>query len=181
MNKINIIYFFNIFSFILCQNNQKFFNINSFPTTFYSENQQALGTYISCLNESSSISEKIKNRIINAYEKYDGSILTVLNELFKTDKETLTECFPIKNEDEYYNNINNYNYKNEFYKNIYNWKLFFECLYNKLNNDNINEINNPVNKLIDYIKKGEFYNALKEEYQLIKHGNDIVKKCYLSK
>jgi len=60
-------------------------------------------------------------------------------------------------------------------------EIIFWILYNKLNNiKNINEIIiNPVNKLIIYFKKGEYYYTLNEKYQLIKYENNIVKNYTL--
>ena len=66
---------------------------------------------------------------------------------------------------------------NFIFKDRYDWTQFVSCLVNKT----IGFKDSPFNKLIDHIKEGKFYEALREEFKLRTNGNMIVKQCMTNK
>ena len=63
------------------------------------------------------------------------------------------------------------------FKDRYDWTQFVSCLVNKT----IGFKDSPFQKLIDHIKEGKFYEALREEFKLRTNGNMIVKQCMTNK
>ena len=66
---------------------------------------------------------------------------------------------------------------NFIFKDKYDWTKFASCLVNKT----IGFKDSPFNKLIDHIKEGKFYEALREEFKLRTNGNMIIKECMTNK
>ena len=66
---------------------------------------------------------------------------------------------------------------NFIFKDRYDWTQFVSCLVNKT----IGFKDSPFQKLIDHIKEGKFYEALREEFKLRTNGNMIVKQCMTNK
>ena len=66
---------------------------------------------------------------------------------------------------------------NFIFKDRYDWTQFVSCLVNKT----IGFKDSPFQKLIDHIKEGKFYEALREEFKLRTNGNIIVKQCMTNK
>ena len=66
---------------------------------------------------------------------------------------------------------------NFIFKDRYDWAQFVSCLVNKT----IGFKDSPFQKLIDHIKEGKFYEALREEFKLRTNGNMIVKQCMTNK
>ena len=58
-------------------------------------------------------------------------------------------------------------------KSKYNWSDFMQCLTSKV--DNIEE--SPFKKIVDYINKEKYLDAVKEEFKLRNNGNTILKEC----
>ena len=59
----------------------------------------------------------------------------------------------------------------------YNWAEFASCLAKKAGELN----SSPFQRLINYIKDGEYYNAIREEFKLRNNGNMIVRQCMATK
>ena len=66
---------------------------------------------------------------------------------------------------------------NVVFKEKYDWTKFASCLLDKVKG--LNE--SPFHQLIEYIKEGKYYLALREEFKLRSNGNMIVKQCMPTK
>ena len=62
---------------------------------------------------------------------------------------------------------------NLFFGNKYDWFQFLTCIMGKITN--IEE--SPLKNLIQNINKGNYYNALREEFKLRNNGNSIIMEC----
>ena len=66
---------------------------------------------------------------------------------------------------------------NSIFKEKYDWDNFISCLADKGKNLD----NSPLQKLIQYINEGNYFDALREEFKLRNNGNKILKECLPSK
>ena len=151
--------------------------LNTFKAINYLKNNKHLKSFVQCVARQPNIGKDIL-----------GIVQSIM--LFSTKNDfNITEIQDIltRNYDKFINCIDGAIPKfpdgtslinlNKIYAMKYDWIEFLSCLMGKVRDIGSSSVNN----LIQLINKGNYYEALREEFKLRTKGNDLVKQCMNTK
>ena len=125
-------------------------------------NSIRLKRFLKCIKEKPNLSNIVLEEISSLMNHSRNANYTKYQELFTDNYHKIKDCIN-RNIIPHFPDGTSIINLNVIFKDKYDWTEFTSCLVNKT----IGLMNSPFQKLIDHIKNGQFYEALREEFKLL--------------